>query len=96
MGTMNVKRLLLILATLTLALTAAPAAAQYERENAFRPGHRVERVRHVRWEHWRWEHRHPRFAYRVPYAARNCHRRPGYRAWDGWRYVWVPSHIVCR
>ncbi len=104
MGTMNMKGmkgLLLTLVMLTLALTAAPAAAQREREEWSRRGHREERVEHGRgnhgrWEHRRWGHRHFGFAYPVPYAAPYCYTQNGYLAWDGWHYVWVRPLMVCR
>ncbi len=96
MRTMNMKRWLLILVTFSVALTAAPAAAHPEREEWFWRGHRAARIEHERREHGRWAHRQAQYAYRGPYAARNCYRRAGYRAWDGWRYVWVPAHVVCR
>lgn len=103
----TMKGLLLVLLALTLGLTAAPAAAQNERDEGF------QRVNHERWEarerhgrreherwghrHWghrHWGHRHFGFAFPAPYAA-PCYWRTGYWAWNGWQYVWVPARTVC-
>ncbi len=92
---MTMKRLLLGLVTLSLALTTAPAAAEHWREEGFRRGNRVEQV-HEHRAYGRWGYRPFPPAYRAPYAARHCYRRAGYLAWNGWRYVRVPSHVVCR
>ncbi len=106
MNMKGVKGLLLTLVMLTLALTAAPAAAQRGREEWSRRGHREERVERGRWNHGRWVHerwghrrrRHRQFAfvYPAPYAAPSCYRRAGHWAWDGWQYVWVRPRMVCR
>ncbi len=91
---------LLGLAALTLALTAAPAAAAPEWQEPFRGWHREARY-HRGWEHERWRHRHYRhFGYFAPvpyyYATPYCYRQHGYSAWNGWRSVWVPPLTVCR
>jgi hypothetical protein len=96
----TMKHLLLVLVTLVMALTAVPAAAERDREQEFRRGHRDEWVQHEgrahdRWDHDRWAHHDSRFASRVPRAAHYCSRQGGYWAWDGWQQVWVPPQTVC-
>ena len=101
----------IVFVALTLALTAAPAAAiQRERDEGFRGWHREEWQvterrdnreaqvprEHRQWKHQRWEDRHFSFVSPVPYAAPNCFTRPGYWAWDGWQHLWVPPQTVCR
>ena len=95
MGTM--KNVVFVLAALSVALTAAPAAAaQRGRDEGFRGGHREERVIHERRPHERWEHRGFRFVYPAHYVAPYCYTQPGYWAWDGWQHVWVPPQTVCQ
>ena len=99
MKRMNMKRLLLVLVALTLALTAAPAAAEPERHEGFRSGQREGREwheQHERREHERWEHRRFGFFSPAPYAAPYCYTEQGSWAWNGWRYVWVPPQTVCQ
>ncbi len=92
----NMKQVLLGIVVLTVALTAAPAAAERGRGEGFR-GHREARQeRHEGREHERWEHRGSGFFFPVPYAAPFCYPQHGYWAWNGWQYVWVPPQMVCR
>jgi Ni/Co efflux regulator RcnB len=100
----NVKRVLLGLVALSLALTAAPAAQAREWAEVSRQWRREERPareRHQRWEHEhqaraRWRHDHFGYFAPAPMAAPYCFRVHGHSAWNGWRYVWVPGHTVCR
>lgn len=98
MGTM--KHRLLVLAALTLMVTATPALADSGREGGVRGGHRVERWEHQRHEREgegrnRWGRRSFGFVYPVPYVAPYCYTQDGYWGWDGWQYVWVPPQTVC-
>jgi len=99
----RMKGLLLVLTALTLAVTAAPAAAQNERHEGFRRAdyegrwahERHEGREHDRWGHRRWGYRHFGFVSPPPYAHPYCFWRPSHWAWNGWRYVWVPPRTVC-
>lgn len=102
----TIKHLLLMLVALTLALTAAPAFADTDRNEGFRNRHRVERQERghhegkrqerERTEH-RWRgHRDFRFAFPAPYVAPYCYTQAGYWAWNGWQYAWVPPQTVCQ
>lgn len=101
---MRTKRNLLFgLVALSLALTAAPAIAERERDEGFRAGHSEERQVYEHRDRDRWAHdrredrdRDSRLAYRAPYVAPSCYTQPGYWGWDGWQQMWVPPQTVCQ
>ncbi len=104
---MNLKRILLALAVLSLALPTASAIAEPDRDSG-RQEHRqqYERQRPERRDnarrdyerrgHEQWRDRDHRFVYREPFVAPYCYTQGGHWTWDGWQHVWVPPETVCR
>ena len=90
MGTVNLKRLLFVLAPLTLAPTSAPAATARQEDEGFRGRQRTARQGPVRRQLGRQEHCPLALTIPESYAAPYCWSEAGYRPWAGWRNVGGP------
>ena len=85
-----------VLAALSLALTAVPAAADRDDYWEGRRDERREAQERRDRELRELRERERREERRLGFLGPNCYSEGGYWAWDGFERVWVPSRTICR